>query len=125
MTSDDFKSFLKQKLREIEAKEELKRGEYSTTGVIALSRFEHFHKGASLEGIPVHQVLRGMMAKHTLSIYDMLAKADINAFPESLWEEKIIDNVIYLLLLLGIIREAKEPAQLDTFTFFPKDGAQC
>lgn len=65
-------------------------------------RLHNFKVAADLQGISPITALAGMMAKHTVSIYDM---ADGQSYPMSLWDEKITDNINYLLLLAALIRE--------------------
>jgi len=75
-----------------------KAKEYATD-----DRLHNFKVAAALQGISPKQALAGMMAKHTVSIYDMcLADAD---YPIELWEEKITDSINYLLLLNALVRE--------------------
>jgi hypothetical protein len=49
-----------------------------------------------------------MMAKHTISIYDM-CYGDRNGktYSLELWDEKITDSINYLLLLKALVTEAK------------------
>ena len=50
--------------------------------------------------------LGGMMAKHTVSVYDMIrGLEDGRSYPIELWNEKIGDSINYLLLLAALIRE--------------------
>jgi hypothetical protein len=49
------------------------------------------------------QALGGMMAKHTISIYDMIDTG--NDYPMALWDEKITDHLNYLLLLKAVVSE--------------------
>ena len=68
-------------------------------------RLDQFKKGAVLVGGKPHQVLSGMMLKHTTSIYDMVKVDNTNNFPITQWNQKIYDHINYLLLLLAIIEE--------------------
>lgn len=43
------------------------------------------------------------MAKHTVSVYDMIRSG--KDYPLDLWEEKIKDSINYLLLLWALIQE--------------------
>ena len=47
-----------------------------------------------------------MMAKHTVSIYDMCNSGQ--KYPIELWNEKITDHINYLLLLRAIIEDEIE-----------------
>lgn len=68
-----------------------------------LDRLHNFRIAAHLEGVELRQALAGMMAKHTISLYDMCAAR--NQIEFYLWEEKITDHINYLFLLKAIIVE--------------------
>lgn len=65
-------------------------------------RFHSFKVAAGLQNITPVQALAGMMAKHTISIYDMIESGDSNL---TKWDEKITDHINYLLLLKGLLME--------------------
>ena len=44
-----------------------------------------------------------MMAKHTVSVYDMCNIGD--NYPLELWSEKITDSINYLILLRALVEE--------------------
>ena len=67
-------------------------------------RLHNFKVAAALEGKTQEQALAGMMAKHTVSVYDM-AESGL-AYPIELWQEKITDHINYLFLLNAIVRES-------------------
>lgn len=75
-----------------------KGAEYS----IPSDRLHNFVHAALLQGITQKQALAGFMAKHTISLYDMIQKDDS---PIELWEEKILDHIAYLYLLHYMIQE--------------------
>ena len=75
-----------------------KAKEYATE-----DRLHNFKVAAQLEGITTEQALAGMMAMHTVSVYDMCASGQ--AYPIELWEEKLTDSINYLLLLNAVVRE--------------------
>lgn len=66
-------------------------------------RLHNFRTAAVLQGIPMRQALAGMMAKHTISIYDMCYGDD--EYKLTLWLEKLTDNMNYLLLLRAVLEE--------------------
>lgn len=66
-------------------------------------RLHNFKVAAALQGLTVKEALSGMMAKHTVSIYDMCGSVD--SFTVSVWDEKITDHIIYLILLRAIVEE--------------------
>lgn len=65
-------------------------------------RFHSFKVAGSLEGKTPAQALAGMMAKHTVSVYDLINSGCSDL---TIWEEKITDHINYLLLLKGLIME--------------------
>ena len=69
-------------------------------------KLKNFKTAAELQGVNVKEALRGMMAKHTVSIYDMCGSDQI--FPEDVWNEKITDSINYLLLLQAVVTEERE-----------------
>lgn len=69
----------------------------------------NFKTAAELQGITPAQALEGMMAKHTISIYDMINMAAFGRYyPKEMWAEKIKDNINYLYLLWAMICEKLE-----------------
>lgn len=75
-----------------------KAKEYATD-----DRLHNFKQAAHLEKITPTQALGGMMAKHTVSVYDMIASGE--TYPLELWDEKIGDSINYLLLLRAMVEE--------------------
>ena len=69
-------------------------------------KLHNFKNAAGLQGATQIQALSGMMAKHTISIYDMCMSG--KSYPIPHWEEKITDSINYLLLLKGIIVEESD-----------------
>jgi hypothetical protein len=67
-------------------------------------RFHNFTVAASLMGCSPEQALGGFLAKHLVSIYDLLQKPS-GEVPMAVWDEKIGDALNYLFLLRGIVRE--------------------
>lgn len=79
----------------------IKAGEYATD-----DRLHNFKVSATLEGCTPEKSLAGMMAKHTVSVYDLINRFEEGEYiPKSLWEEKIGDHINYLLLLTALIEE--------------------
>jgi len=70
-------------------------------------RLHNFKVAAAVQGVTPIQALEGMMAKHTVSVYDMCGDSSKN-FPIELWSEKITDHINYLLLLRALVEEDKE-----------------
>lgn len=63
----------------------------------------NFRNAAKLQGCTMAQALDGMMAKHTVSIYDMVRSG--KEYDLKIWDEKICDNINYLLLLKAVVFE--------------------
>ena len=46
------------------------------------------------------------MAKHTVSVYDLIGKHDLGGMTsKEMWSEKIGDSINYLLLLSALVQE--------------------
>ena len=80
-----------------------KAKEYATQ-----DRLHNFKVAAELQGVSPVQALAGMMAKHTVSVYDMCLSG--KTFQIELWNEKITDHMNYLLLLQGLVEEQIQEA---------------
>lgn len=76
----------------------LKSAEYATH-----DKLHNFKVAAALEGITPIQALGGMMAKHSVSVYDLIRRE--TPTPMSLWDEKITDHINYLILLKAMLVE--------------------
>lgn len=66
-------------------------------------RLHNFKVAAALQGITPREAIRGMMAKHTVSVYDMCKNATV--YSDAVWDEKLTDSINYLLLLEAIIQD--------------------
>lgn len=58
---------------------------------------------AAVRGVSNLEAISGMMAKHTMSIYNMMR--DGKEYPVSVWNEKISDHINYLLLAAACVHE--------------------
>lgn len=76
-----------------------KAEEYAVDG----DRLHNFQQAADLQGISLREALGGFMAKHTVSIYDMIR--DQEPHDMDMWDEKITDHMAYLILLNAVIKE--------------------
>lgn len=65
-------------------------------------RFHSFLVAAELQQETPKQALAGMMAKHTVSVYDMCKSGEYSL---EKWSEKITDSINYLLLLRAMVEE--------------------
>lgn len=77
-----------------------KGDEYDTTNN---DRLHAFKTAAVLQHQTPKQALAGMMAKHTVSIYDMCVED--KEYPMEKWTEKITDSINYLLILKAMLTE--------------------
>lgn len=92
MTKTQFNSIVKTQLKMCENLLVTKSKEYCLKGE---DRLANFKTAAYLLGGTPKQAIAGYMAKHVVSIFDMIDKD----FPVERWEEKITDLINYLLLL--------------------------
>lgn len=76
-----------------------KHTEYATE-----DHFHNFNVAASLQGITPQQALVGMMDKHVVSVHDLVNDhAEGRDIPVEMWQEKIGDNINYLLILWAMV----------------------
>lgn len=68
-----------------------------------VDRLAAFKQAADLQQCTVPEALGGMLAKHIVSIYQMLPDAYL--YTSEKWDEKINDTINYLLLLKACIAE--------------------
>lgn len=84
-----------------------------------------FKTAAALEHKSTRAALAGMMAKHTVSVYDMCL-GDLD-FDMDVWDEKITDHINYLLLLRAVVEEespkmeSEVPTLYDVASLYPTE----
>ena len=100
MNSSEFQEVLDRQLSRISSILGIKTGEYATDK----DQLKNIRDAARLRDIPMKEAVAGMMVKHTVSIYAMIAEADRD-FPMIMWDEKITDHIIWLILLLAVLEE--------------------
>lgn len=71
-----------------------------------VDRLRNFKQAAHLQDESPIEALSGMMAKHTVSIYDMMKSG--GRFTQDQWDEKILDHINYLILLRALVVEEIE-----------------
>lgn len=98
MTHEVFEGIVNQQINHCKDILIVKAREYATE-----DRLHNFKTAAVLQGCTVKQALAGMMAKHTVSVYDMVQSG--KKYPQELWNEKITDSLNYLLLLTAAVVE--------------------
>ena len=99
MTAERFNQIIKEQFELCESVLCSKAKEYATE-----DRLHNFKMAAGMMGCEPREALAGMMAKHTISIYDMCRAEDMA--PMMLWDEKITDSINYLLLLKALVMES-------------------
>jgi hypothetical protein len=104
MQDHAFNLIMNQQIEKCQKMLEVKADEYAADD----DRLHNFKVAARLQGITQQEALAGMMAKHTISIYDMCRSQVVS--DTELWEEKITDHINYLILLKAIVLE---PFQID------------
>ena len=100
MTQDVFVKVVEEQIQYCKDLLGVKGDEYDTSNN---DRLHAFKSAAVIQHESQKQALSGMMAKHTVSIYDMCN--DNKEFSKDKWIEKITDSINYLLILRAIIEE--------------------
>lgn len=71
-----------------------------------VDRLHNFRVAAEMQNIGLATALAGMMAKHTVSLYDLIERTEKGeVFGSDIWIEKITDHMNYLFLLKAILEE--------------------
>ena len=68
-----------------------------------IDRLAHFKKAAALQDETPEQAAFGMLAKHLVSISDMVSSGEMYSLSQ--WNEKITDSINYLLIIRAIVEE--------------------
>lgn len=103
MNSKDFEAALEQRIEKCKEVLGVKASEYATS-----DRLHNFKVAAVLQHESPIKALGGMMAKHTVSVYDLIEAVNRGEdVPIELWDEKIGDHINYLLLLWAAVLENK------------------
>lgn len=103
MTHEEFEKVLEEQFELMRSVLVNKSVEYASDS----NKLANFVKAAHLKGEGVPQALAGFMAKHTVSIYDMVYSG--KSYSIDVWNEKITDHMNYLVLLKAAILE-EDPA---------------
>lgn len=110
MTPANYKKSIESTIRKCWKKLWSKNKEYARHA----DALHNFHSAAMMEDTLDVKALRGMMTKHTVSVYDMVDDEEEGIHHSySLWEEKIIDMVNYLLILMAMIDDRKNHGYYD------------
>lgn len=98
MSPAEFDEVLEEVVAEVKRILGRKADEYATD-----DRLHNFKVAATLQNRIPRQALGGMLAKHTVSVFDMINSGETYSMAQ--WDEKIIDHINYLVLLRAIVCE--------------------
>ena len=101
MQADHFENILDAQIKRVRDVLVVKAAEYATE-----DRLANFKKVGHLRGVTQAQAISGMMAKHTVSIFDMCESG--KSFSMAIWDEKITDHINYLILLRAALMRRRE-----------------
>ena len=105
MNTENFNKIIHEQIERCENTLCKKADEYAANE----DRLHNFKVAAGIQNCLPTTALGGMMAKHTVSVYDMLRGLEEGkSYPIELWNEKITDSINYLLLLAAAVREYSE-----------------
>jgi hypothetical protein len=99
MNNEQFTSIFKDQVSLCESTLLRKGAEYSTE----TDRLHNFKVAANIQGETPQQALGGMMAKHIVSIFDLIQGGEEVSMDT--WNEKIGDAMNYLFLLKALVVE--------------------
>ena len=104
MKHDRFEDILDARLKRIRDVLVVKTEEYATD-----DQLHNIRQAAALQGVGMPQAVAGMMAKHTVSIFTMIA--DGKPHDVTKWDEKITDHIVWLILLEAALIDNANPDQ--------------
>jgi hypothetical protein len=103
MTSEEFDKIVDERLSAVKAMLCKKRKEYASGNK---DRFHNFLRASRILGGGAMHALVGMWVKHIVSILDIVDDYGVEAMPSfEMINEKITDNIAYLILLEGMMKE--------------------
>ena len=112
MNTENFNKIIHEQIERCENTLCKKADEYSVDD----DRLHNFKIAAGLQDCLPTTALAGMMAKHTVLVYDMIRGLEKGeSYPIELWNEKIGDSINYLLLLAAAVREAQADMTLCSY----------
>ena len=104
MNTEQFERVIDEQLNACVSTLSVKAKEYATS-----DRLHNFKVAGELQDCTPIRALGGMMAKHTVSVYDLIKEHDEGSTVElAMWNEKIGDSINYLLLLKALVVEHME-----------------
>lgn len=76
-----------------------KSAEYATK-----DKFHNFNVAGEMAGTSPEMALRGMLAKHIVSVWDLIDIHDQGFdISQDMWDEKCLDVINYMVLLRGLV----------------------
>jgi hypothetical protein len=72
------------------------------------NRLSAFYTASELQHVTPIQALGGQMSKHTISIYELIERNNLDL---DLWHEKVTDSINYLFLLKALVLETRSDAK--------------
>ena len=110
MKDKDFDKVLKRRIGLITSVLSVKAKEYVRND----DRLHNFNRGSSMLGVTPESVCIGFMAKHLISILDLVRDVEEGkSVSMSTWDEKLGDAINYLILLEAIVNERENPELLE------------
>lgn len=100
MKASEFEAILAEQVTRIVSILGVKTLEYATDE----DQLKNIREAAALQDTTMQEAVAGMMAKHTVSIYAMVRNSD-REYPPTMWDEKITDHIIWLILLRAVLEE--------------------
>lgn len=101
MTNKEFEKCFNKKINECKELLFRKAKEYASDE----DRLSAFKTAAQLENTSPEQALGGMLAKHIVSIFEMIKEPD--NYSDAKWDEKINDTINYMILLYALLHDAR------------------
>jgi len=103
MNADQINNVVNNRCHEIKRILTKKAGEYATDS----DRFHNFHVAARIVATTPERALKGMMLKHEVSVADLIdwADSDPEKLTDAMIDEKVGDNINYLILLEGMLKD--------------------
>lgn len=107
MDNNEFNKVVENRIESIRLVLGEKTAEYATEG----DRFHNFRVAARLENTTPMKALLGMRVKHEVSVRDLVYGDTV--LSKKIIEEKIGDNINYLILLEGLLKEKLHEPTMD------------
>ncbi len=104
MTTEEFNRLVHERCEKIQAVLAAKSTEYARG-----DRLSNFKRAAAMMQETPERACAGMMAKHLVSVLDMIDDIDAGVSHSiDIWNEKLCDSMNYFILLEGLIHERNQ-----------------